>query len=91
MKVRATVRVSGIVQGVLFRSNVRSVALGLGVKGWVRNTEDGRVEAVLEGNKEDVERVIEFCRKGPPGAVVDHTGVKHGEYVGRFRGFFIKH
>jgi len=66
VKARVHIFVSGLVQGVLFRSQTKRVNDKWNVKGWVRNLYDGRVEAVLEGEKEVVNKVIEFCRKGPP-------------------------
>ena len=71
MKVRAHVLIKGDVQGVFFRSNTRSQAVMRQVTGWVRNLPDGRVEAVMEGERDDVEGLIESCRQGPPGARVD--------------------
>ena len=75
MLARARILVSGKVQGVFFRSSTRSEARLLGVRGWVRNLSDGRVEAVLEGERKPVERLIEFCRKGPNGSVVEDVEV----------------
>jgi len=66
--------VSGRVQGVFYRSNTRKKALELGLKGWVRNLPDGRVEAVVEGEENQVDRLIQWCRRGPPSAVV--TGLE---------------
>lgn len=61
---QAHVYISGFVQGVGFRNFVRSKARKMGIKGWVRNLTDGRVEAVLQGEKEDVLRLISLCRRG---------------------------
>lgn len=66
----AHVVVSGRVQGVWFRGNTRRVAAAAGVRGWVRNLPDRRVEAVLQGERTAVEIVIDFMRNGPPGAAV---------------------
>jgi len=63
--------VHGRVQGVWFRETVRRAAFAEGVAGWIRNRPDGAVEAVLEGRAEAVERVVEICAAGPPGARVD--------------------
>ena len=90
MKVRAHVLISGNVQGVFFRANTRNLARELGLTGWVRNTPDGRVEAVFEGKKESVEKALEFCRKGPPGADVRSVDVKWEGYRGEFSGFSIR-
>ncbi|MFA5365755.1 MAG: acylphosphatase [Candidatus Bathyarchaeia archaeon] len=90
MSVRAHVFVSGIVQGVFFRASTRDEATKHGVTGWVRNTFDNRVEAVFEGKHEDVEKVIDFCRRGPPSAVVKNMDVKWQDYVGEFNGFSVR-
>jgi len=62
--VRAHVYVSGRVQGVFFRDHTRRWADSLGVKGWVRNLPDGRVEAVLEGPKNEVEALLQRMEEG---------------------------
>jgi len=59
------VTVSGDVQGVGFRQYVKYQARKLNIKGWVKNLDNGNVEAVLSGNREDLKTLIEFCRKGP--------------------------
>jgi acylphosphatase len=69
--VRKRVVVSGRVQGVFFRDTVRNAAEREGVGGWVRNNRDGTVEAVFEGNRESVERLLALTREGPPGARVE--------------------
>ena len=69
-KARAHVVIVGIVQGVFFRPMLRSQAKILGVKGWVKNTIDGNVEAVFEGDKDQVDKMIVLCWQGPPGALV---------------------
>ena len=73
--IRRRVVVHGLVQGVFFRDTVRRRAVALGVAGWVRNTWDGSVEAVFEGEPEAVERLLEVCRTGPRGARVDRIEV----------------
>ena len=72
---RAHVRVQGSVQGVFFRVETRDRAQSLGVSGWVRNLHDGTVEAVFEGPEERVESMIDWCRRGPPGAGVEAVDV----------------
>lgn len=62
---QAHIFVSGFVQGVNFRHFVRKEAEKLGVAGWVRNTSDNRVEAVFQGSKEAIKKMIRLCRKGP--------------------------
>jgi len=66
-----------------------NVARRLDVNGWIRNLSDGRVEAVFEGEKEDVEKVIDFCKRGPPGAYVSDLDVKWENWTGEFHGFGI--
>lgn len=69
-KTRVHVFVAGSVQGVGFRDAVATKATELGVTGWVRNLKDGRIEAVLEGPRDEVYRVVGLCRAGPKGARV---------------------
>jgi acylphosphatase len=76
MKVRIHVFISGKVQGVFFRSSIRRMALSLNVLGWTKNLKDGRVEAVFEGDKREVNKMIEFCRKGPRGSRVTELDIK---------------
>jgi acylphosphatase len=87
MKIRAHVYVSGKVQGVFFRSETADLAQRLGINGWVRNLSDGRVEALFEGEKEQVEEEIGFCRRGPPGAYVQDLDVRWEDWRGDFREF----
>jgi len=89
MKVRAHVYISGLVQGVYFRYETMRRARRLNVTGWVRNLPDGRVEAIFEGEREAVEKMISFCRRGPPGAIVRDVKVSWGEPTGEFRDFKI--
>jgi acylphosphatase len=72
-RVRYRVVVSGFVQGVWFRQSCRRNAHALGLAGWVRNRADGTVEAVFEGEEEDVAKAVAWCRAGPPAAEV--TGI----------------
>lgn len=89
MKVRAHVFVSGRVQGVFFRSETEYEAVKRNVFGWVRNLPDGRVEAVFEGEKEAVEKLLKFCRRGPRGARVSNVEVRWQEYKSEFKRFRI--
>ncbi len=83
--------VKGRVQGVLFRYVTRDEANMRGVKGWVRNMRDGRVEAVFEGEKGKVDEMIDFCHYGPPAAKVSSVKVTREEYTGEFSGFSIRY
>ncbi len=89
-KVRAHVYISGRVQGVFFRDSTRHLARQYGVTGWIRNLPDGRVEAIFEGEKDAVRRLIEWCHQGPPGARVERVDVEWQEYTGRFADFTIR-
>jgi acylphosphatase len=64
------VMIAGRVQGVGFRAFVEREARARGLRGWVRNLADGRVEAVLQGAERDVDYVVKSCRRGPPSAEV---------------------
>jgi acylphosphatase len=70
---RAVVR--GRVQGVFFRDTMRRMAQSRGVAGWVTNRPDGTVEAVFEGEPQDVESMLSFSREGPRGAAVERVEV----------------
>lgn len=87
MKVRAHVFVSGKVQGVFFRSKTRSEAEEHHVTGWIRNLDDERVEAIFEGEEENVEKLVKFCRKGSVGAKVDAVNVTWQLYSGDYASF----
>jgi acylphosphatase len=68
-------RISGRVQGVFFRARTRDEARRLGVKGWVRNLSDGRVEVLAQGNSSQLSALEAFCRQGPPYARVQDVEV----------------
>jgi acylphosphatase len=78
-RTRARVFVSGRVQGVYFRANTRDAARARNVDGWVRNLDDGRVEAVFEGSADAVEEMIEWCHTGSPAATVRDVEVSYEE------------
>lgn len=80
MKVRAHVIAAGKVQGVFYRAETASQAKRLNVTGWARNLSDGRVEAVFEGEENNVQRLIDFCRHGPPNAYVVNLDVRRQEW-----------
>jgi acylphosphatase len=70
---RIRVRIYGDVQGVFFRDSCREQTTGLDVSGWVRNADDGSVEAVFEGDPNDVDAMVAWCRTGPPLARVERV------------------
>ena len=75
MKARAHLFITGEVQGVFFRSFIKSQAKLHEIRGWVKNLDDGRVEAVFESDDFRVKDMIEVCRRGPPGAVIKDVEV----------------
>jgi acylphosphatase len=79
---RAEVVIRGAVQGVFFRVETRDRARSLGVAGWVRNARDGTVEAAFEGDDEQVESMVDWCRRGPAGARVEAVEVAWAEPEG---------
>ncbi len=87
MMARAHVYISGRVQGVFFRAETQDNAIQHNVTGWVRNLLDGRVEAVFEGEKEQLDAIIEFCKRGPPGAYVQKLDVTWEDCTGEFSQF----
>lgn len=90
-KLRAHVFVAGRVQGVFFRQTTQHQAKSHGVTGWVKNLDDGRVEAVFEGEEEAVKALVDFCRHGPRGAVVSKVEVVDEPFKGEFPSFQIEH
>lgn len=88
-KIRAHIFVSGGVQGVWFRKETKGKADGFGIFGWVKNLPDGRVEAVFEGDKQQVEQMIIWAKRGPFSAKVNGLGITWEEYRGEFNSFDI--
>lgn len=87
-RVRAIV--SGRVQGVAYRFSAQDEAESLGLVGWVRNLPDGRVEVVAQGRPADVDRLIEWCRRGPPLARVTSVEVEELDPRDDLRDFTIR-
>lgn len=81
---------SGRVQGVFFRQRTIRLARSADCAGWVRNLDDGRVEAVFEGSAEAVERMVAWCREGPEHAIVDGVEVIEEEPEG-LQGFEVRY
>lgn len=85
--VRAHVFIEGRVQGVFYRAWIREQVQELGLGGWARNLEDGRVEAVFEGEKGKVGEMIEKCKTGSKFAKVNHIDVTWEKASGEFKTF----
>jgi acylphosphatase len=88
--VRRHVVVHGEVQGVFFRDSTRKEAESRGVSGWVKNCDDGSVEAVFEGPADAVEAVLEWCRSGPARADVEDIHVSVEEEPDGLAGFEVR-
>lgn len=88
-RVRARVLITGRVQGVGFRAHTRDRARQARVDGWVRNLSDGRVEAVFEGPRPAVQRMISWCYSGPTGADVERVEVTWEDSANQEDGFSI--
>lgn len=86
---RAHVWISGRVQGVWFRDSCQRQAHAEGVAGWCRNLVDGRVEAVFEGARDAVDRMVAWCHEGPPRARVTDVEVRREQPVGE-AGFAVR-
>ena len=90
MKKSVRLYISGLVQGIFFRGYVKENAEKLNIKGFVRNLEDGRVEAFLEGNPDDVRKMVVLCKKGPKHSEVKEVIEKPEKFQG-FKNFKVLH
>lgn len=79
---RIHVEISGKVQRVGFRYSIYNLALFYSIKGWVKNLDNGDVEAIFEGKKEDLDKILEFCKKGPFLANVEDVEIKNEDFKG---------
>ena len=84
---RVRVFVKGKVQGVFFRQALKVKAKQNNVFGWVKNLIDGRVEAVLEGDEENVNILVEWCHGGPANARVEDVEIKNEKFINEFSKF----
>ena len=87
---QACLIISGNVQGVFYRASCQDIAVKYGLNGWVRNLPSGEVEVLVQGEKEKIEKLIEWCKKGPPNARVEEVKVKWEEVADMFNGFGVK-
>lgn len=83
--------IRGRVQGVYFRGYTMDMARQFNVKGWVRNLSDGTVEVVAEGQRKNLDKLKEWCHKGPPSAHVTTVMVNYETATGEFEGFAIRY
>jgi acylphosphatase len=84
------VYISGRVQGVNYRYSTLQQAEKLGLKGWVKNLYDGRVEALFEGEEELVNKMLSWCYQGPPMAYVTNVEIFKKEHTGQFEDFSVR-
>ena len=88
---RLHIVIEGIVQGVFYRASTIEESSKLDLTGWVKNCPDGRVEAVFEGNTDKIEKILEWCKEGPPGAVVRNVETIWEQATGDYDSFTIKY
>jgi len=86
-KQRIRIFVKGKVQGVFFRQALKVMAKKNDVFGWVKNLKDGRVEAILEGDEDKVNRLIEWSHGGPANARVEDVEIQNEKFIGEFSKF----
>ena len=91
MKKRVHIIVGGRIQGVCYRAEAVDFAVGLGLTGWVANLPDGRVEAVAEGEDQNLEEFVAWCRQGPAMAFVREITVDWSPATGEFTTFDVRH
>jgi len=90
MKKSVRLYITGSVQGVFFRLFVKQNAEKLGVNGFVRNLEDGRIEIFLEGDADNVNKMVDLCKKGPRHSQIRNVEIKPETFQG-FRNFKVLH
>lgn len=82
--------ISGHVQGVFYRASCQEVAIKYDLKGYVQNLSTGQVEVITQGEKEKIEKLIEWCKKGPSDARVSNIKIEWHDIKEKFSGFNIK-
>lgn len=75
-------KINGQVQGVFFRQFIKDNAMEIGIKGHVRNLENGDVEVMAEGTPEDVNKIVQICKKGAPHSVVKNVDIQELNHIG---------
>ncbi len=90
MKKSIRLYIKGTVQGIFFRSFIKENAEKYNVKGFVRNLEDGRIEVFLEGNSDDVNKMVELCKTGPKHSQIRDVEIKSETFQG-FNNFKVLH
>lgn len=90
-KARVHIIVKGLVQGIFFRVGAKEKARQLGITGWVRNLDSGKVEIVAEGEKKKLEELVEWCNKGPSSARIEEIKTEWQSCKAEFKNFDIRH
>ncbi len=86
---RVHLQIFGVVQGVGFRFWAQKTALELGLTGWVKNRDDGGVEAIIEGSEESVQAMLDAARHGPKHSRVENIKIEYQDFSGEFNDFRI--
>lgn len=86
---RASIVITGLVQGIFFRATAKEIAATHSIKGWIKNLSTGRVECTVEGLKTGVEEFVRWCHQGPKGAAVKDVKVEWKQYSGEFKEFVV--
>lgn len=89
VEISVHVTISGRVQGVWFRDSTRRKADSLGINGWVKNSDNGDVEALFQGKPEKINEILDWCKKGPPLSRVDNVKVSEPSIDESFNDFQI--
>jgi acylphosphatase len=88
---RISIVITGKVIGVFFRAHIRDLAKELGIKGYVKNTPEDSLLVVAEGENKKIKKLIDFCKVGPEGAIVDKVKLKKGGFKKEFEDFLIEY
>ena len=88
---RTHIFIKGLVQGVCFRAETKKTAGDYSLSGWVRNLPDGSVETVFEGHRDNIEKMIQWCKTGPPHASVTDLNIIREEFKNEFDSFSIRY
>lgn len=89
MKRAVKIEITGTVQGVFFRQFIAENAVKLGLKGFVRNLDNGDVEVIAEGETDSILKMIEICKQGPKHSQIKNVKVEERKYEGDFKEFKI--
>jgi len=88
---RIHIFITGRVQGVFFRQSTRVMAIKNNVNGWVHNLDDGRVEIIAEGETQNIDNLVTWCKTGPANSRVDEFELSNENYIGEFENFDVRY